>query len=137
MNLERIIEFKPAYDKRDLDPKKNYGIHGIEMRWYVKGPLGVVQWVVYTNWMLDSVDKSNWPQSLQEPMAADLGYHSPKPMYEDQRLMTPCQFFAEGCYYDGSSLAADTVLDILKKEGGEAVWKYLENYYLDTFEEAA
>lgn len=47
--MERITEITPAWDKRDPDPKKNYGIHGCELRMYLKGELGTVQFIVYTN----------------------------------------------------------------------------------------
>ena len=47
--MHRRIEFAPAYDKRHPDPQKNYGIHGVEMRWLLEGPRGVIQFLVYTN----------------------------------------------------------------------------------------
>ena len=47
------ITIAPAYDKRNIDPKKNYGgIHGCEMRFVLKGECGAVQFVLYTNWQL-------------------------------------------------------------------------------------
>ena len=30
--MEKITEFCPAYDKRDPNPKKSCGIHGVELR---------------------------------------------------------------------------------------------------------
>jgi len=98
-----------------------------------------------------------------QPMAADLGYHSRVPMYEGQEPMgsvdyklsmdeskeglekfqsgrtatdtfTPCPYLdGAPCYYDGSGLNAERVLQILIEQGGEAVWKYLEDYYHSTF----
>lgn len=61
--LTREISFSPAYDKRHIDPSKDYGIHGVEMRWYVKSSEGAVQFVVYTNWMLPSTYK-NWLEKV-------------------------------------------------------------------------
>lgn len=89
MSLERILEWKPAFDKRNPDPKKNYGIHGVELRFVVKGPLGAVQFLLYTNWQLASVRaefdrKGCGRYCLNKPMPADLGYHSPVPRYEGQ-----------------------------------------------------
>jgi len=96
----QIVEFTPAYDKRDPDPKKNYGIHGVELRMVLKGPEGAVQFVLYTQWMLPHVQKETDKRTVQKilaggaaidldvfyhPMPADLGYHSPKPMYEGQK----------------------------------------------------
>ena len=43
-NMEREIKFLPAYDERN-NPKGNYGIHGVDLRMYLKGELGTVQFV--------------------------------------------------------------------------------------------
>lgn len=89
MSLKRILEFTPAFDRRDPDPSKCYGIHGVQMRFVVKGPLGAVQFLLYTNWQLPHVRQECEKRGcgsycLNKPMAADLGYHSPAPRYEGQ-----------------------------------------------------
>lgn len=95
--FERITEFDPAFDRRDPDPKKNFGIHGVQMRWVLKGEKGAVQFLVYTNWQLPHVtqeqvlrlqlarDYGMETRCFWLPMAADLGYHSKFPMYEGQQ----------------------------------------------------
>lgn len=180
--LERITEWEPAFDKRNPDPKKNYGIHGATMRWVLKGPKGAIQFVVYTNWMLPHVTKEQIKRSYKramergekgfalemetfwQPMAADWGYHSRVPMYEGQEPMgsvnwefkdtgkegieryesmrtetgtfTPCQYLdGAPCYYDGSGLYAEEVLNVLITQGGEAVWKLMEESYHERFAE--
>ena len=55
--LEHRVEFTPAYDKRDPNPSKNYGIHGVNMKLLVIGEKGVVQFVVCTNWHLPHVQR--------------------------------------------------------------------------------
>ncbi len=94
--LERIIEFEPAYDRRETDPKEDGGIHGVQLRFVLKGPLGAVQFLLMTQWQLPHVQQEfrqrchsgeQMPLVLFEPMPADLGYHSPRPMYEDHRPM--------------------------------------------------
>jgi hypothetical protein len=82
---------RPAFDKRHADPDKNYGIHGAEMLFVLKGELGAVQFVLYTNWMLPHIYEEwkkeygdRWPCVFSKPIPADVGYHSPKPMYEGQ-----------------------------------------------------
>lgn len=55
--MEKIIKFAPAYDKRHSDPKKNYGVHGVELKFILKGEEGAVQFVIFTNWMLPNVQK--------------------------------------------------------------------------------
>lgn len=147
--LERIFEITPAYDKR----AEGYGIHGAELRMIVKGERGAVQFVVYTNWqmphivkdtinkdyMMDATDislKQNTALKVNFcPMPADLGYHSPKPMYEHQEpIGSNCPYIKGGvCYYDGSSLNAEPVFDLLVTKGSTAVWEYLEQCYKDKF----
>ena len=95
--MEKITNISPAFDRRDPDPSKNYGIHGCDLRMILKGELGAVQFVLSTNWMLPSVREESLanPKSIsykehypftfvQEPMPVDIGYHSPTPLYEDQ-----------------------------------------------------
>jgi hypothetical protein len=132
----REIIWEPAFDKRSKDPKENFGIHGVTMRWIVKGDRGAVQWVVYTNWYLPHV-VAEWKAKgahMPGPIPADLGYHSPVPFYEDQQSQGECKFLdGKVCYYDGSGLNANPLWEKFIREGGEAVWKELEDYYIDTF----
>ncbi len=61
--MERIVEITPAYDKRHSDPCRNYGIHGADLRMILKGDLGAVQFVLFTNWHLPHVTE----ELLQKP----------------------------------------------------------------------
>jgi hypothetical protein len=180
--FERITEWEPAFDRRSSNPKKNYGIHGVSMRWVLKGSKGAIQFVVYTQWMLphvyqEQIEKfklvcATEPDKIEmdlkifwQPMAADLGYHSKVPMYDGQEVMgayeyklkvdetmegferfehvctptgtfTPCPYLdGAPCYYDGSGLQAERVLEILIEKGGEAVWQYMEECYHSRFNE--
>lgn len=143
IRMERIIKLFPAFDKRNADSSKNYGIHGVEMIMVLKGELGATQFVLYTNWQLPHVQKelrsdmSPNKYCLFEPLPADLGYHSYKPMYEGQTCIDEkCEFLnGSPCYYDGSSLNAKRIYDTLLEKGSDGVWKELEEYYLETFGE--
>ncbi len=53
--FEQRLEWQAAWDRRDPDPKKNYGVHGVTARWILLGPKGAIQFVVYTNWQLPNV----------------------------------------------------------------------------------
>lgn len=134
MKIQRI-EFTPAFDKRNSDPSKNYGIHGVEMRWLYGDKKGVVQFLIYTNWQLPHVEfemeKNRTPFYVFRPMAANLGCHSPVPQYEGQESLTKSCSYLDGrpCYYDGSIRNAEEVFDLLLKEGGDAVWKRLHEEY--------
>lgn len=140
-DLERRIEWEPAFDRRDPDPSKNYGIHGVSCRWLVIGPEGAIQFLLYTNWQLAHVEKeqearvdSDYPHLFCHPLPADLGYHARTPQYDSQEpLMDDCEYIGGPCYYDGSGLRARTVYDLLRTEGGEAVWSFLEAEYAAIF----
>ena len=81
--------------------------------------------------------RDGYTHCIQRPLPADLGFHSPKPVYKGQRRSSnECQYLdGKPCYYDGSGLNAKRVFGILVKKGGEAVWKELEDYYKETFGE--
>lgn len=149
--MEKLIKFYPAFDKRNPDPHKNYGIHGVDLRMILKGDKGVVQFVLYTNWMLPHVTKEMDRRTLKEaregtlsdiflwyiyhPQPADLGYHSPIPTYDGQSVCSEsCEYFdVKPCYYDGSGLNAEKIYEVLLKEGSDGVWRKLEEFYKDIF----
>ena len=143
----RKVEFSPAYDKRHPDPSKNYGIGGVNLRMVLVGAAGAVQFVLFTQWHLNhvaeemrrgivergSVDDATL-RALFQPQPADVGYHSRKPRYEGQDVMSDdCEYLGCPCYYDGSGIAAWEVHQILLREGDKGVWKYLEDYYNEIF----
>lgn len=144
--MERITEWEAAWDKSDPDPSKDYGIHGVECRWVVKGPRGAIQFLIYTNWMLPHVweaqDKRgldrNFPHLLCRPMGADFGYHSRTPSYEGQEPIRiedgGCPYLdGASCYYDGSGVRGQQTLQLLIEKGGEAVWASMEEEYNRVF----
>ena len=129
--MVKEIKFNPAYDKRDINPSKNYGIHGVELHFILKNEQGAVVFQLYTNWQLSHVVI---PDSLSKPFPADLVYHSPKSMYEGQDKLTDnCHILNGPCYYDGSGLNAQDPWNILLKEGSDGVWKFLEEYHNHVF----
>ena len=137
--MEKIIKFSKAFDERHPDPKKNYGIHGVDLRMVLKGELGAVQFVLYTQWHLPGVreELKLKDRILSEPLPADVGYHSPIPQYEGQETLTDSCEYLDGkpCYYDGSGLMANDAFDVLTREGCDGLWKYLEDKYESTFGE--
>ena len=127
-----------GFDKRNADDGKNYGIGGAHLGFYYGNKVdGIVQFTMLTDW---------YPKELREemkdqrhhlcdmfPMAADLGYHSPVPQYEGQQSMECDRLEGEICFYDGSGLNAQKVMDKLLEEGSEEAWKLIEEYWDDTF----
>jgi hypothetical protein len=134
--LEREIRFTPAFDKRSDDPSKNYGIGTVKVYFYLKGEKGTIQFVFLTDWYLPYVKQELRHTGRMQrvfadyPMASDLCYHSPTPMYDGQDPITDdCELTGGVCYYDGTALGAEPVMDLLVSEGSEAVWKRLEEEY--------
>lgn len=143
VELKRVIEWEPAFDKRDPDPGKNHGVHGMEIRFLLKGPDLVVQFLISTNWQLEHVwrewevkedfnpRRDKYKHLLCRPMGADLGRHSTTPLYESERMVSKkCEYLDDRpCYYDGSGLNAEELLKKLIAEGEEPVWKRMTEAY--------
>lgn len=140
--MKKRLDILPAWDKRDPDPKKNYGIHGVEMRFYIIGDKGAVQFVLFTNWFLpEKADdffsyRSPFGEKIIGPLPADLGYHSKVPHYEGQESYGYCDLLKCDCYYDGSGLQAYRIFDVLVREGDNGVWRELDLYYRNIFDES-
>lgn len=138
-NLVRELIITPGFDKRDADPKKNYGVGGCNLRFYVHNARRTksVQLILYTCWLPPKTQEEAMYKDHHigtQPMGADLGYHSPKPMYKGQSRMV-CDLSKRGyCFYDGSGLAADRLRDILLTEGSDKTWEALEEYWHELFE---
>ena len=142
MTLERIVKVRAAYDKRPKKPgDPDYGIHGAELVFGLKGEAGAVQFVIYTNWYLphvaDELEHKGNAALFFKPMPADVGYHSPKPTYEGQTQSAEACEWLDGkpCYYDGSGMHAEELFTLMVAEGHEAMWKHLEEYYLSIFKQ--
>jgi hypothetical protein len=148
----RRIEFAPSFDKRDPSPSKNYGIGAVRIWFYLIGPLGAVQWQIGTNWYVPSAQQhlESLPQGLKndlesglggnryQPQAWDLGYHSPKPMYDGHEPQThDCDLIGGTCYYDGSGLNAQRLIQPFLDGGSDAVWRELKDFYRSVFESEA
>lgn len=141
--LERRIEWEPGFDcirfecrygKDTCKPGAggSHGVHGLQIRWLVIGDKGAVQFLLFTNWMVEP-ERFN-ARSAFAPLPADLGYHSRTPQYEGQ---TPfdCEYVPDGkCYYDGSGVNAQEPFAVLCNDGIDALWAYLESYYQHVFE---
>jgi len=149
--MEHIIKFESGYDCIKFecinsspgcqpDSGGSHGRHGLNIRFVVKGPLGAVQFLLFTGWMPQRAERgpaglhiADWGGRYMMP--ADLGYHSPAPRYEDHRSMGPCEFLGgQPCYYDGSGLNANDAMYALVNGGDEALWAFLEAYYRCVFE---
>jgi hypothetical protein len=144
--LTKEVTFYPAYDKRNPDPSKNYGIHGVDIYFILKGDKGAVQFALYTDWQLPHIQDERKNVAVAtlyglKPFGFDVGYHATVPQYEGQEPMCgpgECKCVPEGesCYYDGSGLRAEEwVRNVLLPHGSEGVWAALKEEYIRMFGE--
>jgi hypothetical protein len=142
MAFERNVKFSPAFDKRNDDPSKNYGIGGVRIHFSLKGPKGGVNFGILTPMYLPHV-REEWKDkdpsvllTLGKGMGTDISYHSLEPRYEGQiRSEKPCSLTDQDfCYCDGGYIAGEDLFQKFLVEGDEAVWKELEAWYWENVE---
>lgn len=130
-DFRREIAFEPGFDKRnDPDAKqRQYGCHGMNLRFVLHGERGSVQFLIYTGWLPGQ--SSYLLEKVFPPMGADVGYHWDEPRYDGQSWLS-CSMRAAGrCYYDGSGLQADELFQKFTREGDGVVWRTLEERYAE------
>lgn len=143
--FERRVEVSPAYDFRPEHTGKSgdYGIGSCRIWFYLIGPKGAVQFQIGTDWFTKSarlhLDKFEWerkPPSQREAVSGwDLGYHAKEPQYDDQSPMDgSCELIGCKCFYDGSSLNAEAMVEPFINGGTDWLWPHLEKYYACVFE---
>lgn len=147
--MERITKFVPAYDKRDPDPKKNYGIGCMRCFMVLKGSKGAVHFIFGTGIFLpetvqdyykDGRDLFHYNFKGSEGrqayyMGYDVGYHSHVSQFEGQTPRENCDWLDnKPCYGDGSALRAEEWMDIFVRKGSDEIWKMLEEDYKELFE---
>jgi hypothetical protein len=148
------IRWEPAYDKSSADPKKNYGIGSMQIRFLVFGERtdglrGAVQVLVNTGWYLPHlVDKMldievSWHVRYPHggPLhlglkAWDVGYNSPVRLrdWQEEPTFADCDVLGGPCYYDGSSLQAKDFMLPFLRGGPNAIWPLLEERFHDWFD---
>jgi hypothetical protein len=155
--MRREIKFFPAFDKTSPDPKKNYGVGCLELRFLVEGERGMVELQILTQWYLphvmdrrlESFKRDVWSgkqdfllKSFLHPNPIDLCYLSLERLSEDDSFWEHgVSYFRNNspCYYgykymdDNKNIAKEDAFMKLVSEGDESLWKYLEDYYVEVF----
>lgn len=135
--MKREIRFFPAFHRVNDDPKKNYGVHGVEIHFILSGDQGAVIFRIYTRWMLPQT-YTYWREELrikpryEDSECSDAGvlFHSAKPSYESHAPSEDaCPYLGAPCYQDIGFTMGREPRDLLVAEGDEAVWKWLETTY--------
>lgn len=182
-DFTKSLELIPAFDKRDPDPQRNYGVGCSMLGFVLKGPKGAVRWAMFTGLNLphvvgehvEKLARHGLPAgkcallrtltcggltaenvfdrlAQQREALAQVGigfpediyfrahdgpvsYHSPAPLCDWQTKPRPDCPYLDGrpCYHDGSALAGEDVMEAFRTGGQDAVWRWLEAYYRDTF----
>lgn len=138
----RRVDFSPSYNfLRPTDD--NYGIGAMRIRFVLIGPKGAIQWMIGTEWFIASARQhlrqfsERDIDNLRKPSGWDLGYHAREKQYDRQQSMGPCEYLdGAECFYDGSSLNADLLIEGFLAGGDEWLWPQLESYYRCRFEGA-
>lgn len=139
--LEHLTRFTRSYDLRDTPPGgRSFGINSMDLIFIVRGPLGAVNWTLSTGWYVESARSPShrFDRTDQKPWPIDLGYHSHKPA-DYQSATEPSQpscTFLDGapCWYDGTSLGAEDLLEGFLAGGDAWLWPKLEAIYHSRFE---
>jgi hypothetical protein len=132
--FKKIIKFTPAFDERNDDPSKNYGIGSMTIRFVFQGAKGATQFLISTGMLLKHVqeefNKKGWTSNW---MGYDVGYHSPKPIFDGQEPISTdgsCSYVeGQNCYYDGSTLQAEKLAEQFVSTGEDVIWEELNRLY--------
>lgn len=136
-SLTRRIQIIPAYDNRDLDPKKNYGVHGMELYFILQGPKGAITWTFCTGMQLPHVAEEMRAKDYpQKPYGGGISYHSRQPHHEGQEAGSCTILPEKKCYCDSSYLDGNNLGDKFIVEGEDVVWAKLQEWYNDLPEKA-
>lgn len=132
----RIIRFAGAH-RCNLKGGRSHGIGEMRIWFILLGAKGATQWLLGTGHYLgaDGARVSSYRLSGEKdqgpkPDAWDLGYHSPKPIYEGQEPNKECDLLPGGeCYYDGSGLNGKPHVEPFLAGGPDYIWGVLREDY--------
>lgn len=139
MSFKKTTTVRLPFDRKHKEPSKNYGIGGLIITYVLQGPKGSVQFQLGVGVFLPHIEDFRPDGDCGRFSGYDVGYHSPKPMFEGQMPLThECEYVEGGkCYYDGSSLRAVGWTKELFSIRGESIephlWAKLEEEYKERF----
>lgn len=130
--LEECVQFVPGYNC----PKPGgHGVHGMEVRWFLRGPDGAVVLSMATDfipgerWPGHGLSPSGHHDWTRHPDGFGLQYHSRVPRYEGHDAEGRCDLIGAPCYLDMWLSGADEPVKRFVAEGERAIWDALEAAY--------
>jgi hypothetical protein len=131
VDAERRIKFLPAWDKRSEDPRRNGGVHGVEIRMQLVSGDWAAELVLMTPWMLPGVQA--WHKSLEHRFGArvtpmcDVAVHHRGGMGEFVVDAGRCGVFPDSRCENipVSGFEGDRLYALLIEGGDEPVWAAL------------
>ncbi|SMC08042.1 hypothetical protein SAMN00768000_3612 [Sulfobacillus thermosulfidooxidans DSM 9293] len=133
--LQHQITFLPGYDGRHPDPAHNQGVDGMEIRFTVSGPKGLVYFALDTQWyplsaVQDHYDPTRWAEQPYQARSLEIGYHACVPQHPYHRAHPDCDFLAgQSCYSEIFYRSARSLYWVFVHEGEPAIWRELEHHY--------
>lgn len=136
----RVLWTEPGYDCWTQPCDVKHGRHGMSLRFLLVAEEGATQFLMYTSDWLPTFEPfgAQRGETFHGPMAACLGHHWTRPLYEGESGGDPCEYLhGAPCFYDGSGLNAEPVMKRFFVEGFDGVWDELEQYHRVCSENAA
>jgi hypothetical protein len=133
--FERFVRAVPAHD----DLRGGSGVHGLDLNFELRGPLGAVSLNVFTGWCAPPKNEVLNPdvESLHSPIAVGIAIHHPTRV-EGLLESDVCEVLGGSrCWVDIASLQGRQVFQALVRDGHEAMWQRLEETYARNFEAPA
>lgn len=130
------MRFECAHGSDKCAPNRggSHGVHGLQIRFVVLRDDKAVHLVLFTDW-LPETDRDRFAPSRFAPIPAEIGYHSPVPLNDEQNKkdcdLLSCRF----CYGDSQYTGGpDSAFLSLVNGGDKGVWDFLDQYWLYTFD---
>lgn len=124
--FQTAVVFEPGYNDRG----GRYGVHGMDMRFLLRGPNGAAGFLMATGWVPGEKGVNPSVASLF-PMPMDISYHAHSPQHEGQeRSTTQCPYLdGQPCFSDGAFMPAEPVFEAFIVRGDVAIWEALRDWH--------
>jgi hypothetical protein len=148
--FKRVISTIKPFDKRK-DPKGNYGIGPLIIKFSLIGKKGTAEFLLNTNAFMCSLVSEltikTQPLNRYTSLGSLAGWgvciHSKRPLFKNQTpsdcgvlVCIAPKGFGGVCYYADTYLTVpDECLDAYLNKGDEGVWACLQDYYYSVYEE--